>query len=61
MPRIKILLNKPTIVILIISLAMFSFILMAGQASAYERPDYKDGLTGNWHWSLNKPCKRQMQ
>ncbi|NJD76637.1 MAG: hypothetical protein FIB08_06000 [Candidatus Methanoperedens sp.] len=57
MPGIKILLNKPTIVILIISLAMFSFILMAGQADAYERPDYKDGLTGNWHpGSFCIPC-----
>lgn len=35
--------------ILIISLVMFSLILMANQANAYERPEYKDGLDAKWH------------
>jgi hypothetical protein len=35
--------------ILILSLMVVSLIIIAEPAHAYERPEYTDGLTGNWH------------
>lgn len=43
--------NKSEILIkfLIVSIALFSLILMAGIAYAYESPEFTDGLTARWH------------
>jgi hypothetical protein len=43
--------------VLIISLGAISFVLISGIGNAYERPEFTDGLTADWHpGSFCIPC-----